>query len=384
MATISKELKCSMKNTSAKNVIIELLKLADISINGDKPWDLQVYNENFYQRVFQQGSLGLGETYMEKWWDCQRLDEFFFRVNRAELENKIKKSKLMMLHFFIAKIFNLQTKKGAKFLAKTHYDLGNDLFQGMLDSRLNYTCGYWKNADTLEKAQLDKLELVCQKLQLKPNMKVLDIGCGWGSLAKHMAQHYGANVVGITVSEQQANYAKQNCAGLPVQIFLQDYRDLQGKFDRIVSLGMFEHVGHLNHKLYMDVVDRCLKDDGLFLLHTIGSNISTVAADLWVSKYIFSQGMLPSIVQIGKASEHSFVMEDWHNFGIDYDKTLMAWHENFVRAWPQLQKKYDERFYRMWTYYLLMCAGGFRARAMQLWQIVFSKKGLLGGYNSIR
>jgi cyclopropane-fatty-acyl-phospholipid synthase len=265
-----------------------------------------------------------------------------------------------------------------------HYDLGNRLFEAMLDSRMNYTCGYWKNAKNLDEAQLHKLELTCQKLLLKPGMRMLDIGCGFGALAKYAAENYGVKVVGVTISKEQRDYAQQNCAGLPVEIRFQDYRDVNEKFDRIASLGMFEHVGHLNYRTYMNVANKCLSDDGIFLLHTIGSKVSSVASDEWISKYIFPNGMLPSIPQIGNAAEGLFVMEDWHNFGADYDKTLMAWYANFNHHWDQLKSYYDERFYRMWKYYLLSCAGLFRARYTQLWQIVFTKQGILGGYQSPR
>ena len=373
-----------MKNNSAKNIITELLNLAEVTVNGNLPWDIQVHNEEFYSRILHHGSLGAGESYMDGWWDCARLDDFFDHINRADLENKVKKNKRIMFHLFLAKFLNQQTKNRAKKVANMHYDLGNELFQAMLDSRLNYTCGYWKTATTLEQAQLHKLDLVCQKLQLKPGMRVLDIGCGWGALAKHAAEKYNVNVVGVTISKNQAELAKQTCAGLPIEIRLQDYRDIQGTFDRVVSLGMFEHVGHLNYRRYMEIANKCLAADGLFLLHTIGSNKTVFAADEWITKYIFSHGMLPSIAQIGKASEDFFVMEDWHNFGADYDRTLLSWHENFTRAWPQLQNTYNERFRRMWEYYLLLSAGGFRARAMQLWQIVFSKNGLRGGYYAPR
>jgi cyclopropane-fatty-acyl-phospholipid synthase len=254
----------------------------------------------------------------------------------------------------------------------------------MLDSRMNYTCGYWKNAQTLDQAQVAKMDLACQKLLLKPGMRLLDIGCGWGAMAKYAAQHYGVSVVGITISEQQAQYAQKNCQDLPVEIRLQDYRDLHEPFDRIVSLGMLEHVGFHNYRAYMQMANRCLTDNGLFLLHTIGSNQSVVTADPWITRYIFPHGMLPSIAQIGTAIEGLFVMEDWHNFGVDYDKTLMAWQHNFSSAWPKLNSLYDENFYRMWNYYLLLCAGGFRARAMQLWQIVLSKNGLPEGYQAPR
>lgn len=373
-----------MKQNTLRKIASELLKPAGVSFNGDNPWDIQLHDENVLPRVFNGGTVALGESYMDKWWDCKNLDQFFDRAIKADLESKINANKWILLNLLILKFFNFQTKKRALDVGKKHYDLGNDLFKNMLDSRMNYTCGYWKNASCLEDAQHQKLELVCQKLCLKPGMRVLDIGCGFGALAKYAAENFGVSVVGVSISQEQCDYARKNCKNLPVEIRFQDYREVNEKYDRVVSLGMFEHVGHLNYRTYMQQVRQCLHDDGLFLLHTIGGNISTVLSDPWINKYIFPNGMIPSIAQIGKASEGLFVMEDWHNFGADYDKTLMAWHANFNTNWEKLCGQYDERFYRMWNYYLLSCAGTFRARCTQLWQVVFSTHGVLGGYEAPR
>lgn len=374
-----------MEGNVAKNIIDQLLQPTGIKINGDQPWDVKINNEQVFSRIINDGVLGLGEAYMEKWWDCPALDEFFCRTVRADLEKKIKMKNWLLIKLLFAKFANFESKKTALVVGKQHYDLGNLLFENMLDHRMNYTCGYWKNATTLEEAQLAKLELVCQKLMLKPGMRVLDIGCGWGALAKHAAENYGVKVVGITISKEQMEYAQRNCAGLPIEIRFQDYRDVNENFDRIVSLGMFEHVGHLQHRTYFEIAHRCLADDGIFLLHCIGANTTYFRSNDWINKYIFPNGGLPSMFQISKATEGLFVMEDWHNFGADYDKTLMAWQKNFENNWEtKLKSHYDERFYRMWNYYLLSCAGDFRARDMQLWQIVLSKKGIIGGYQAPR
>jgi len=368
-----------MKTQSAKHFILELLNSANIQVNGTQPADIHVHNEAFYQRALEDGALGLGESYMEGWWDCFRVDEFVNKLLWANLDNRIRKSKRLLFKIALAKLINLQTKKRALIVGEKHYDLGVSLFQNMLDSRMNYTCGYWKTAATLEAAQIAKLELTCQKLLLKPGMRLLDVGCGFGALAKYAAENYGVQVVGVTISKEQYQYAKKNAAHLPVEIRFQDYRDVTETFDRVASLGMFEHVGHLNYHHYMKVIHRCLKEEGIFLLHTIGDNVTEVPNE-WITKYIFPHGMLPSITLIGKAIENLFVMEDWHNFGVDYDRTLMAWHHNFQANWPNIKADFNERFYRMWNYYLLSCAGGFRSRGMQLWQIVLTKKGLKEGY----
>lgn len=369
-----------MNEQEIKKVIADLLLSVGIHLNGPQDWDIQIHQEEFYRRVFKNPSLGLGESYMDGWWSCKHLDQFFARIMGEHLEQKIKENKWLWPKLLLLKLINHQTKTRALEVGVTHYDLGNELFKAMLDKRMNYTCAYWYQADNLDEAQINKLELSCQKLKLKEGMRVLDIGCGFGALAKYAAEHYGVHVVGVTISNEQKEYAQQNCAGLPVEIRLEDYRDVKGTFDRIISLGMFEHVGYLNYRTYMQKAHDCLSDDGLFLLHTIGGNISTTACDPWINKYIFPNGMLPSMQQISKAAEGLFIMENWANFGAYYDQTLMAWSSNFEQNWELLEEHYDERFKRMWQYYLLACAGGFRARAMQLWQVVFSKHGIRGGY----
>lgn len=369
-----------MNQKTAKTIASNLLQSAGITPNGDKNWDIQVHHEDFYRRVLSEGSLGLGESYMERWWDCNDLDQFFDRIITADLESKVKSTKKLWFKLLLLRLINHQSKSRSLEVGVKHYDLGNDLFHSMLDKRMNYTCAYWHNAHNLDEAQRNKLELSCQKLKLQPGMRILDIGCGFGALAKYAAEQFGVSVVGITVSKEQCEYAQQNCAGLPIEIRFQDYRDVTEQFDRVVSLGMFEHVGYLNYRTYFKKVRDCLLDNGLFLLHTIGNNLTVTFCDPWINKYIFPNGMLPSMAQISKASEGLLIMENWANFGAYYDKTLMAWNANFEQNWEHLKHQYDERFYRMWRYYLLSCAGGFRARSMQLWQIVFSKHGIRGGY----
>ncbi len=362
----------------------KLLQKAGLTINGKNDFDPQIHNEELFKRVFTGGSLTLGEAYMDGWWDVKSLDQFFYKVLGARLQNNFSFSWPMLLTYVKFKVFNLGSPSKSFEVGQKHYDIGNDVYKVMLDKRITYTCGYWKDAKNLEEAQEAKLDLVCKKIGLKKGDTILDIGCGWGSFLKFAAQKYGARGVGITVSKEQVKLGNKLCVGLPIEIKLQDYRDLTGKFDHIVSLGMFEHVGVKNYRTYFKKVHELLKDDGLFLLHTIGTNVPMKFVDPWVEKYIFPNSILPAPSQIATAIEGLFVIEDWHNFGADYDKTLIAWFENFDRAWTKLQAKYGENFYRMWKYYLLSFAGSFRARNLQLWQIVLSKKGVAGGYRSLR
>lgn len=362
----------------------DTLAKADVKIGGTRPQDITVHDDRLFGRVIRYGTLGLGEGYMDGWWDAPALDAFIYKVLSARLQDVIKLNWASVVAIAKAFLLNLQSGARAFTVGEVHYDLGNDLYKAMLDSRMVYTCGYWKDATTLDEAQEAKLDLVCRKIGLKPGDRILDIGCGWGSFAKFAAERYGASVVGITISKEQAALAQDRCKGLPIEIRVQDYRDVHEKFDHIVSLGMFEHVGVKNYRTYFKMAERCLKEDGLFLLHTIGGNASRVTSDPWIAKYIFPGGVIPSVAQIGKAIEGLFIVEDWHNFGTDYDTTLMAWFKNFDAAWPTLREKYGDRFYRMWKYYLLSCAGAFRAREVQLWQIVLSPHGVPGGYTSVR
>ena len=366
-----------------RSIIEDALALGDIQINGSRPWDIQIHDDRFYKRVLSEDTLGLGESYMEGWWDAEELDVFFFRLLGIDLSHVRMswKRKWMLLQ---DRLLNRQSNSRAFVVGQHHYDRGNDLFQVMLDQRMTYTCGYWKEATTLDEAQEAKLNLVCRKIRLQPGQTVLDIGCGWGSFMKYAAEHYGARAVGVTVSEEQAALGRELCKGLPVEFRLQDYRDVTGQFDHVVSLGMFEHVGPKNYRAFFETANQCLKEDGLLLLHTIGSRISRRTIDPFTEKHLFPNSVLPSIRQIGEATERLFVMEDWHNFGQYYDPTLMAWNENFDAGWEELRPRYGDTFYRLWRYFLLSGAGSFRVRRNQLWQIVLSKSGIIGGYKPIR
>lgn len=362
-----------MSQSKAEPLVRELLELAGITVNGDQPFDIQINNPQLYWRLLRDGSIGLGESYMDGWWECHRLDQFIARVLNADLPERIKTNWRLGLHVLQARLFNLQSRRRAYQVGHQHYDIGNELYEAMLDKRMNYTCAYWKQANTLDAAQDAKLELVCQKIGLKPGMTVLELGCGFGAFAGYAAKRYDARVTGVTVSEKQVEWAREHYKHLPVDIRLEDYRNVTGRYDRVISIGILEHVGYKNYRTYMEVVDRTLKPEGLAFFHTIGGNFSTATADPWTTKYIFPNGMLPSIAQLAAATEDLFLIEDWHNFGPDYDTTLMAWYENFENAWPDLKGRYDERFYRMWRYYLLSSAGGFRARHNQLWQVVLNR-----------
>ncbi|MGO4221937.1 cyclopropane fatty acyl phospholipid synthase [Lysobacter sp. TAF61] len=375
--------------SALRSRVEKLLSLADVHVGGNRPWDLQVEDERFFARVMVEGSLGLGESYMDGWWRAASLDGLLCRLIMADLDRKVR-GVSAWLDGVRAYLTNLQSRRRSFVVGEQHYDLGNDLYRAMLGKRLVYSCGYWRDRDgarlhELDLAQEAKLDLVCRKLGLKPGMRVLDVGCGWGEALKFAAQRYGISGVGVTISREQADYARGLCAGLPIEIRLQDYRELGAgaddeRFDAILSLGMFEHVGVKNYRTYFEMVRRSLSDSGLFLLHTIGTNLSVNVTDPWIARYIFPNSMLPSAAQIAQSCEGQFVMEDWHNFGADYELTLQAWLDNVERAWPQLPARYDERFRRMWRFYLSASMASFRSRHAQLWQLVLSPRGVPGGY----
>jgi len=367
-----------------KTILTELLEPCDIQINGHRPHDPQVVDNRFYNEVLSKGSLGLGESYIQGWWNAHDMEGLLYRLIQGDIARKFKAKPVILWHYIRSKVLNLQSKRRSIDVALKHYNIGNELYTRMLGPTMMYSCAYWKDADTLDTAQEAKLALICKKLKLVPGQRILDIGCGWGGFARFAAINYGVSVVGVSISKEQVDFAREWCKELPVEIRLQDYRDLQEKFDRIVSIGMFEHVGYKNYHTYMHTVNQNLKDDGLFLLHSIGGNKTTTATDPWIHKYIFPNGLIPSPAQVTKAFEPYFMMEDWHNFGMDYERTLLAWQENFKENWGYIAASYDEYFYRMWLYYLNVSAASFKAKHNHVWQIVLSKKDNTNRYTSIR
>lgn len=361
-----------------------ILADAGIEINGEHLWDVQVPDSSTLRRWALHGSIGLGESYMDGEWECAALDDMIYRLLAQDPLRSQEPWWYRAMGAALGKVQNFQTIARSFQVGEHHYDIGDDLYSRMLDPLMTYSCGFWQaGADELNEAQEHKLRLTCEKLGLKPGMRVLDIGCGWGSFCYFAAKHYNVDVVGLTISKEQQKTAQERCRDLPVEIRFQDYRTYEGNFDRIVSIGMFEHVGPKNHRAYLEMARRCLASDGWFLLHTIGTNRTEAVTRTWYTKYIFPNGYLPSIAEIARAAEHFFVVEDVHNFGPDYDRTLMAWYARFEANWPELKgtkPEYDDRFYRMWRFYLLSCAAGFRSRSIQLWQWVLSPNGIAGGY----
>lgn len=375
VTTTTRKLLSSFDPRRAQELFYELLAEAGITVGGSAPWDIQVHDERVWSRILRDGTIGAGESYEEGWWDVAALDQFVDRVLRIRLDDTLRENWLLVAHALRARVLNLQSITRSFGNGQHHYDIGNDLYEAMLGGRLLYTCAYWANATTLDEAQDAKLDLVCRKVGIKPGMRVLDLGCGWGGFAAFAAEHYGAHVTGLTVSHEQVRWAKEHYPDLSIDIRLDDYRNATGVYDAVVSIGLMEHVGWKNYRAYMELVDRLLAPGGVAFIHTIGANAARSHIDPWFHKYIFPNAVIPTLARLASAMEGILIPEDVHNIGEDYDRTLMAWWYKFDAAWPTLRARYGEPFYRRWKYYLLACAGAFRARSQQLYQIVMTRPG---------
>lgn len=360
---------------SSKSIVIREFERAGVEVNGSRDFDIQVHDERFYRRLLAKGFLGFGESYMDGWWDCERVDilcELILKSGHSPA-NKWANSLTLLFQYLV----NLQSKARSFMVIDHHYDIGNDLYCSMLDTRMNYTCGYWESgAKNLTQAQEAKLDLVCRKLNLKPGMRVLDIGCGFGSFMKYAAENYGVSCVGYSLSTNQTELGRELCQGFDIEFIQKDYREIEGEFDAVASIGMFEAVGKKNFRTFMEVLERSMSPEAITLLHTIGTNHSMPTANPWYDKYIFPNGITPSASEITKAMDRLLLMNDWHAFGTSYDLTLLAWNQNFQNSWSELHRKnpslYNMRFKRMWEFYLLSIASGFRTRLIDLWQIAIS------------
>ena len=375
MVTTTRKLLSSLDPRRAQDLFVDLLAKADIVVGGSRPWDLQIHDDRVWPRLLRDGTLGAGESYVEGWWDTPALDQFIDHILRARFDDAIRESWPLVAHAVRARILNLQSITRSFDNGQHHYDIGNDLYEAMLGGRLLYTCAYWPGARTLDEAQDAKLDLVCRKVGLKPGMRVLDLGCGWAGFASFAAEHYGVTVTGYTVSQEQVRWAHEHYGHLPIDIRLDDYRNATGVYDAVVSIGLMEHVGVKNYRGYMQLADRLLAPGGVAFVHTIGGNRQRAHIEPWFDKYIFPNAVLPSLASLISAMEGIFIPEDVHNIGEDYDRTLLAWWHNFDAAWPTLRARYGDAFYRRWKYYLLSCAGAFRSRSQQLFQIVMTRHG---------
>jgi len=377
-----------MLGAAAKSWLLRTLADAGVSVGGARPWDLRVVDERFYRRVFECGSLGAGEAYMHGWWECEALDQLTERLLAAPSGARLTGGLPGLLLRCADSLVNRQAGRRSRQVGALHYDLRDEMFAHMLGESMNYSCAYWRTATSLDEAQRHKMELIARKLCVSGGERVLDIGCGWGGLARYLAERRGCTIVGVTISRNQAEFGRGFCAGLPVTILELDYRDPElrrlGPFDRVVSVGMFEHVGRHNHAKFFEIARQALAARGLLLLQTFGRTVPT-NVDAWTDRYIFPNSYIPTMSDLATAVGFSMIMEDWHNFGADYDRTIMAWWARF-EDWARCASPAPApSFVRMWRYYLATYAACFRVRnRLQLWQIVFSPAGVRGGYPSCR
>lgn len=356
----------------AEKVAREILARAGVTLGGGGALDITVHDQRFFDRVLSERELGLGESYQQGWWDANQLDEFLTVMQTIDVRSLVRPTVAMLRTVLGARLCNRQSRRRAIQNARAHYDIGNDLYERMLDKRMIYSCGYWREAADLDSAQEAKLDLVCRKLGLERGMRLLDIGCGWGGFAQFAAERYDVHVTGISPAREQVALARERTESLQVRIEQMDYRDIDGSFDRITSIGMMEHVGPRNLRTLFDKCREVLAPEGMMLHHSIGSNDHKAVGDPWFDKYIFPGGVLPSLGQISRAAEGDWSIEDVHNFGPDYDTTLMEWHRRISERWSEIPD-YDEGFRRTWDYYLLSSAAGFRSRSLQLFQTVFTR-----------
>lgn len=334
-------------------------------------------------RIIAQPSLGVGEAYMDGRLIIDRgnIHDLVDLASRNTGGRPGVKRPGALGRWWTRMVREHNERQSARRNVAHHYDLSLDLYRTFLDDDLQYSCAVFERPGmTLEEAQAAKKRRLAAKLQLSEGQRVLDIGCGWGAFMGYAAERYAARCVGVTVSTEQVAYVKRRYEGQPVEPLLMDYRDYSGEVDHVVSMGMFEHVGHRNYRAYFRKARSVLKDGGLFLLHTIVSGERSPSIEPWLDRYIFPNGVLPTVGQIGQATEDLFVIEDFENFGAYYDRTLMAWHANFMRRRGAMAAKYGERFCRMWDYYLACCAGGFRSRRISVGQFVLSPHGVPGGW----
>ena len=378
-----------------KNKFITIANQIGVEINGPNAWDIQIHNESLYSRLFRDGSLGAGESYMDGWWDCNDLVELSFRVakNNLLLESGLP----LFVHTTRSFLLNLQNKIRARIVGECHYDLPIPLWEKMLGASMIYTNGIWQDTDDLDTAGFAKYDLVCRKLELKKGDTLLELGCGWGAFLKYAATHYGCRCTGVTISKEQAKYASELCQSLPVKIHHCDYRDRDVynpddiKYDAITTLGMTEHVGRKNYRQCMQIIYEQLRDCRLFLLESSG-NSKESAPDMFIQKYIFPYLDMPTVGSIDKYTRDFFVLEDMQTVSVDYAKTIIAWSNNFKKYWSDFDLSENtfgglskNQFYRMWVYYLDCCAGVLKARTeTQAWQFLFSKGHLTNGYRSVR
>ena len=360
--------------TAITRLLLEpMLARAGVSIGGKESCDIQVADQRFYRVVLTQGSLGLGEAYLRGWWTCNDLEELSYRLIQSGLYKASLLLPLPLVADLVHATFNQQSKEKSLRVAVQHYSLGNDIFLSFLGSYHNYSCGYYLETDDLDEAQRLKLEKGCRLLDLRPGDRVLDVGGGWGEFARYAATHHGCQVTSINIADEQIKFAKEYCKDASVEVRRCDYRDITGRFDKIMVMAMLTHVGYKNYRQFMEIMARCLEPGGMMLIESVGGHKSMKNCEPWINRYIFPGGVLPSLRQIDAAIAGLFSRKVLDEFGSSYVHTLRAWNRNFLQAWPAHQCRYDERVRLMFEYFFQTVAGAFRAGYLLHWHILLQK-----------
>jgi cyclopropane-fatty-acyl-phospholipid synthase len=344
-----------------------------------------VKNPELYDRIVRDGSLGMGEGYMEGWWDAENGDiaSAIGVIISNHLEKAIRVSPSLLLSAASTKLFANVSRVRSKTNIQQHYDVGNDFYELFLDDNMAYTCAYQKDPnDTIEQMQDQKHERVARKLGLKAGESMVDLGCGFGGMLRYSAKNYGITGMGVTLSEGQYEWgnSKMKEEGLQdkIRIELKDYRDMTGTFDKVVSIGLAEHTWQRGYETFIGKVSELLKDGGIGLVHTIGSTAApSETTEAWINKYIFPDGRLPRLEELVEEMRRAgLTVAHVENLKLHYAETLRHWKEKFNKNRDAIQKlgpQYNEQFIRMWDYYLQVCEAGFRYGDLQLYQILFCK-----------
>jgi cyclopropane-fatty-acyl-phospholipid synthase len=371
-----------MSKSLFESLVDSRLNKAGIKINGPNPWDPEVdadHLSSFNRQVVWQGMLGLGNSFLDGEWKCADLSTFFFKAIQAGLLQDSKMSLPYLWKWIRDTFTNPQNRPhAAKNIAEHYSDADKEgLVLGMTDPKWNqYTCGFYADptnpVEGLQAAQDRKLRVIFDKLRLEAGDTLLDVGMGWGGLLACAQQERCCRGMGVTLARNQLEYAEQHHG---VQGLCTDYRSVNWPANRITAVGILEHIGPKNHRAFMEAIYRNLTADGIHLLHFFGRPAHNVGLlDPWTDQYIFPGLTCPTLVEVLRAADGLLELQHQEQFGFHYDPTLMAWYENFVAFAKTIGLDPDDRLYRMWKYYLLSCAGAFRAGEVKLYQLVFTKR----------
>jgi len=358
---------------ATRRAVEQVFEGAGVRCNGSRLFDPQILDDRFYTACATRGTLGFGESYVANWWACDDLEELAYRLTVSRINQVGRFAPLLAMSYLVSLLRNNQTLERSRRVADRHYNIGNDLFFSFLGRYRNYSCALFEGTESLDAAQKAKMERICELLELSERDHLLDVGGGWGHLARHAALQHGCTVTSINIADEQITYAREMCAGLPVDVRKCDYRQLTGRYTKAAVVAMFTHVGSKNHRTFFECIHRCLPEGSRLVMETVGSSHSNVTLEPWTERHIFPGGVVPSLRQIDHAASGLFVRGYTREFGSHYVLTLRAWYDNLMAAWPELSTRYSESTLRTFEYFFLTVAGTFRAGRLKHWHLVMSK-----------